>query len=91
MNLQDDVPVQSVMAFFRAAGIIESVSGVGGVTSGSLRSTLLAASRASHRAAVVTSVPVTPGGAHGATPLILYPGVFFLSLFIYGWDSGNCI
>jgi hypothetical protein len=82
MNLQ--VPVHYVMAFLRAAGINSSVSGVGGVISGSLRSTLLAASSASHRAAVVTSVPVTPGGAHGSTPLILYPGVFFLSLLIYG-------
>ena len=77
MNLQEDVPVHAVMALFNAAGIMSSVTGVGFATSGNLRSTLLAALSVSHRRAVVVSVPVTPGGAHGATPLILYPGVFF--------------
>jgi hypothetical protein len=89
MNLQDDVPEQSFMAFFRACGITSSVSGVGGVTSGSLRSTARAAFRIGHISGSVSVAPVTHGA--GVTPLILYPGVFFLSLLIYGWDSGGCI
>jgi hypothetical protein len=80
MNLQ--VPVHSVMAFLRAAGINSSVSGVGGVTSGSLRSIARASFRIGHISGSVSVAPVTHGS--GVTPLILYSGVFFLSLLIYG-------